>query len=137
MRCARATDAVQFEAAFNPYDDDEITGTVAWQADASAQALMNLRNIYSMVVVRSNTLPGLRAYMLLDQRLGEESSDICARMETLISADTSYSELLQMPAQAAMPPGYSDIWKEWLDVAYARLGRVPDRQRLAEDAGFG
>ena len=111
--------------AFDPYQDDRVLETLHLAGGADQLALNNLRNIFCLVCVKAGTDARLRAYQALDARLNNEESDICRRIRELLEGGWSDAGILDLPMQSNLSGEMIDIWRQWVDIAYMRAGRVP------------
>ena len=83
MRLPAAPSLLSDETSFDPYEDPMVADSLRLQGGADQLALNNL-HIFFMVATRARTPRQLHAYMLLDQRLEQEESDILSRLRELL-----------------------------------------------------
>ncbi|CAJ1350902.1 unnamed protein product, partial [Effrenium voratum] len=131
MRLPAAPSLLSEETFFDPYEDPMVADPLRLQGGADQLALNNLRNIFFMVATRARAPCQLHAYMLLDQRLEQEESDILSRLRELLDGGNFDDQALaQLPVASGLAAEMCQIWLQWLDLAYVRSGRIPPQRAL-------
>ena len=88
------------------------------------EALMSLVNVFNIAVSRCRTLESLRAWANMDERLNQEETFLCKHLMHIISHGfISLNDLKGLVSDAAHKPGYTVVWRQWIEIAEQRLRR--------------